>query len=139
MADLVYDIGLDEWAWWTTGTFKMMAMLATYTPSYLDAVPNDIVAHECSASGYARATIASPTRTVDNTNHRIVYDCANPTFGSPAAGQTVSGFVLYREVNDDSDSILVAFYDVGDVATDGGALTPTVGVDGLHYLDFDSA
>lgn len=34
-----------------------------------------------SFAGYARTTAATKTRTVDDTNDRIWYDCADPTFG----------------------------------------------------------
>jgi hypothetical protein len=39
-----------------------------------------------SHAGYTRQTLASKTRTVDQGGSRIIYDCADPTFGG---GRTV--------------------------------------------------
>lgn len=135
MADLIYDYGLDEWRTWTTGTFEWMGLQDTYTPSRTHHYVSDVNTHEIGVSGYARDTVTTPARTVNTTLHRITYDCDDPNFGSPVAGETVGYVVLYQLVTNDSDSILLALYDIGDFATDGGLFSPVIGAEGAHYID----
>lgn len=135
MADLLFDYGLDLWATWTTDTFRFMAMKSSYNPSQTSSIVAQLVANECTASGYARATAAGKSRTVDTSNHRITYDCSDPNLGAAAAGETIGGFVLFKFVTNDNDSIPMAYYDVIDFATDGSPIVPVINVNGAHYID----
>jgi hypothetical protein len=50
-------------------------------------------------------------------------------------GDVIGGIVVYRHVTNDADSVLVAFYEIADTPTDGGAFIPAVPTGGLHYID----
>lgn len=138
MADLIYNGGLDRLRDFTTGTFKFLLLKGSgYTPDK----DHDFVAgltpasNEVAGAGYSRQTAASKTRTVDDTNNRITYDCADLAFGSIASGETVTGMILYQEVTNDSDSVLIAYYDLTDTATTGAAFSVAIGAAGVAYAD----
>lgn len=138
MADGVYNRGLDEMATFTSNSFKVLLLKGS---GYTFNKDHDFVAdltpasNEIAGSGYSRQTLASKTRTIDDTNDRITYDAADPAFGSIVTGETVSAMVLYRFVTNDSDSILVAYYDLPDTPTDGNPFTVILGSSGLLYND----
>jgi hypothetical protein len=138
MADIIYNGGLDRLRDFTTGTFKFLLLKGS---GYTVDKDHDFVANltpgtnEVSAGGYARQTAASKTRTVDDTNDRIFYSCANLAFGSIAVGQTVTGMVLYQEVTGDADSVLIAYYDLVDTPTTGSLFAVTIGAAGVAYID----
>ena len=70
----------------------------------------------------ARATIASPTATHDDTNNRTVLDAADLTFSALGAGATIGGAVVFKRVGgtDASSDPLIAFVDLNDLVTNGG-------------------
>jgi hypothetical protein len=135
MADLLYDYGLDEWREWDSGTYTWLALKSTYTPSRTHHFIADVVADEVTVAGYSRSPVSAPTRTVDTTLHRITYNCDDPNFGEPVAGETVGYVALAREVTDDADSVMLALYDISDFATNGGEIVPVVAATGVHYVD----
>ena len=138
MADLIYNRGLDELATWTSATYKFMLLKGSgYTPNKdHDFVTNLTPAsNEVAGAGYTRQTVGTPTRTIDDTNDRITYDCADPAFGSIASGETVSAMVLYRQVSSDTDHILIAYFDITDTPTSGSAFSIVVDAQGLLYVD----
>lgn len=138
MADLMYDYGLDEGAAWASNTFRFLLLKGSgYTPSKAHHFVSSLTpaSNEVTVSPYARQTAAGKARTVDTTNHRIVYTCTNPDFGALAAGETVSAMVLYRFVTNDADSILVGYYDLTDFPTDGTDFLVQLGGLGAFYLD----
>jgi hypothetical protein len=135
MADQLYDYGLDEWRDWATSTYVWLALKASYTPSRTHRFISDITAQEVTVGGYHRSTVSSPTRTVDTTQHRVTYDCADPDFGTPGPGQTVSYVLLAKQGGNDSTSLLMGLYDIQDFVTDGGLFAPVVAVAGVHYID----
>lgn len=138
MADGAYNRGLDELATWTTGTFKFLLLKGS---GYTFNKDHDFVAdltpgsNEVTVAGYSRQTAGTKTRTIDDTNDRITYDCADPSFGTLTAGETVSAMVLYREVTNDADSILVGYYDLVDTPTAGAPFPVTIGTNGVAYVD----
>lgn len=138
MADSVYNRGLDEMSTWTTNTFKFLLLKGS---GYTFNKDHDFVAdltpasNEVTVSGYSRQTAATKSRTIDDTNDRITYDCDDPTFGTLVAGETVSAMVLYRFVTNDSDSILIGYYDLPDTATNGTTFSVVLSVSGAFYLD----
>jgi len=138
MANLIYNRGLDELAAWTSSTYKFLCMKGTgYTPDKDHDFVADLTpgSNEIAGAGYARVTASSKTRTVDDTLDRITYDCDDPAFGSIVAGETITAIVLCRFVTNDADSILIAYFDVADRATNGAPFTPTIPATGLLYTD----
>lgn len=137
MATVIYNRGLDELAAWTSNTFKFMLVNSGYTPNKDHDFVDDVTpgSNEISVSGYARETATTKTRTVDDTNDRIVYDCDDIDFGTPAAGETVVGMILYREVTNDADSILVCYFDLGSIPLTGASFIVLTGTNGVMYVD----
>lgn len=138
MADAVYNRGLDELAAFTTNTYKFLLLKGsgyTFNKDHDFVSDLTVASNEVAGSGYARVTAASKTRTIDDSADRITYDCADPAFGSIVTGETVSAMVLFRFVTNDSDSILIGYYDLADTATNGTAFTVTLGANGVMYTD----
>ena len=138
MADLLYNRGLDELAAFATNTYKVLLLKGSgYTPNKDHDFVSDltVASNEVAGSGYSRQTLASKTRTIDDTNDRITYDAADPAFGSIVAGETVSAMVMFRFVTNDSDSILIGYFDLTDTPTDGNPFTVVLGANGLVYID----
>lgn len=138
MADVLYTRGIPEWSELTTGTYRFLLLKGSgYTPNKDHDFVSDLVpaSNEVTVSGYSRQTLASPTETFDDTNDRTVYDCADPSFGTLVAGETVSAMVLYRFVTNDADSILMAYYDLTDTPTAGTAFPVAINSSGLVYFD----
>lgn len=132
-----YTRGLDELATWTSGTYRFLLLKgAGYTYSAAHDFVADLTpaSNETALSGYSRQTAGTKTRVIDDTLHRITYDCADPNFGSIAAGDTISAMVLYRFVTNDADSILIGYYDVIDRPTDGNPFIVTIDSSGAAYL-----
>lgn len=84
---------------------------------------------ELSGTGYAggfggagRKTLASKALTVDNTNNRVTFGAANPTWTGITAGDA-HAVVVIKEATSDSDSILIAYIDAEDDVATGGDLT----------------
>jgi hypothetical protein len=138
--DICFNRGLDEpgGGVWASGTWKFLLLKGS---GYTVNRDHDFVAdltpgsNETALSGYSRQTAGSKTRTIDDTNDRITYDCADPAFGSIAAGDTISAMVLFRFVTNDSDSILAGYYDITDTVTNGSPFTVTLGAAGTSYID----
>jgi hypothetical protein len=64
---------------------------------------------EISVASYLRQTLGSKAVTVDDTNHRGVFDCANIQFGTLESGQTVEAALFYKHITNDADSIPLLF------------------------------
>lgn len=138
MADGVYNRGLDEFAAFTSSTYKFLLLKGSgYTFNKDHDFVSDLTpgSNEVTVGGYTRQSAGTKTRTIDDSNDRITYDAADPAFGTLLAGETVSAMVLYRFVTVDGDSILMAYYDLTDTATNGTAFTVTLGANGVAYVD----
>lgn len=78
-------------------------------------------------------TLGSKTRTKDTTNHRIVYDAADPAWTAVAGGSTIVGFEVYKFVTNDAGSTPIVFIDVTDFSTNGGDIGLQFSTDGIAY------
>ena len=134
MAVTMYTRGLDITDDFNgSSAYRALLVTASYTVNRDHDFVSDIT-NEITASGYARETLTSCTRTLDDTLNRITYDAADPDFGTITTGQAVVGMVVYKFVTNDADSILVGYYPLA--STDTAALAPfvvTLGADGLFY------
>ncbi len=70
--------------------------------------------NEVSGGSYARQTLAGKSVTEDDANDRAAFDCSDLTFSAVPAqggGAQVTALVLFKEVTNDADSPLLAFFD----------------------------
>lgn len=137
----LYNIGLDALAAWETATYHWLlctdgtfnADLNTVADLLGGATP---MIAEATVSGYARVAASTKVRVVDDTNNRISYTAADPDFGTLAAGEDITGVVLYRLVTNDADSIPIGYATLTPTPSD--ALDPfTVVIVGgvVAYID----
>jgi len=119
-----------------TQNIALMLVANTYEGSAAAAVLPDantvaeIVSHEittATVSGYARVALTGKTisETDDGgtSNGFAFFNASNVTFASLGTGNTVGGCILFRQGTNNSDSPLIAFYDVVDTPTNGGDIT----------------
>lgn len=107
---------------WTSATMRVLLVSTGYTFDADHATVADVSASEIGVSGYARATLTSPTATYDSGNNRTVLDAADVTFSALGAGATIGGAVVFKRVggSDASTDPVIAFVDLNDVVTNGG-------------------
>lgn len=115
-----------------SATLKAIPLRSTYTPNPDHKFVSDLVAHECSVTGYTggfggagRKVIGSKTITEDAANNRAVFDAADPSaWTGLAAGNTLRYVAIAEEITDDAASRVVAVVDLqSDFVTNGGDLT----------------
>ena len=128
-------------------TIKMGLSTSTHVPNrdddFLDiAGTTDFTAGELTGTGYTagfggagRKTLASKTITVDKTNDRAEFDCADVTWTAINAGTAAQATVL-KEITNDAASKTISNIDTGGfpVVTNGGDLTLAVNAEGLIQL-----
>lgn len=87
-------------------------------------------AAECDFTNYARKTLASVTRTVNDTSDRVDFDAASVTWTSAggASNNTPVAAVIYLDVDgSDGNAVPYSFHDTGfSVATNGGDYTVAI-------------
>lgn len=107
-----------------------------------DGTGSDFQSGELSGTGYTagfggagRKTLASKTITVDKTNDRAEFDCADLTWTGINAG-TPNKLTVLKEITNDAASKAIANIDDGGfpVTTNGGDLTVQVNAEGLIQL-----
>ena len=131
---VLFDASLDEWRNWDTTPAQW---LITNNEVPLNSATlvwvADVAPWEVTVPGYSRQTVTGATRTVDTSLHRVTYTCDSPTFGvldnSPPY---LSGLYLAYTGTDDTDSLLLAAYSLGDFA--GGPIDPIIPLDGVHWV-----
>ncbi len=140
MASRSYNTGIkklvDGTITYTSATIKAALVKSAYTHNPDDDSMSDITGgtNEITVSGYSRQTLGTKTLTQDDTNDRVVYDAADPVFSSLVAGQTVGGAVIFYDPGTgDANTVLLAFLDVTDTATNGGTITINFSADGVLY------
>jgi hypothetical protein len=145
VASLTYNIGsfriADRTVDFAADTIEVVAMKSTYTPNKDDT--NSVLAagELATLTGYAggfgvagRKVLASKTITNDTTLDRTVFDAADPSAWTIAAGDTIGGFIIQKKGSaSDATAIPLWFQDVTDTPTNGAALTLTFDAAGLGY------
>jgi hypothetical protein len=130
-----------------TDTIKAMLVTSSYTPDKDNDVvdaggANDPVDHELTGTGYVagwgnsgRKTLASKTITVDKTNDRVVFDCADIAWTAIDAGTAARMLIVKEGGANDTTSRLIFNVDGGDfpVTTNGGDVTVVIPSTGLAY------
>jgi hypothetical protein len=126
MANFVYNRGLYKLA---TGAnlgsldLRVLLLKSTHAPNRDHNFVADIVADEISVAGYARQALAAETVTEDDAVDFAYLDADDPVFSGLAAGQTVGAMVLFIHTGNDATAELIAYYDLVDTLTNGGAIT----------------
>ena len=90
------------------------------------------VSSECDFTNYSRKTVTGTTWAADDTNNRVEETFSTLTYGA-AGGSTnnnIGGALLYQFVTADSDSIPLAFWNLGTITTSGITVTIASGSEG---------
>lgn len=145
MANLTYNIGAvgigNGSLIYLTDTIECLFTKATYTANKDDTNSVYAAAELASLSGYVpgfggagRKVLASKTVTNDTTNDRTVYDAADPTAWTIAAGDTIGGMIIGKKGSaSDATAVPLFFIDFTDTPTNGGTVTVTFDATGIGY------
>lgn len=126
----------------TDAGIKMMLLKSSFTPNQDDNFADTPAASECDVAGYTggfggagRKALASRTITEDDTNNRVVFDAADPSPWTLAAGNTLRHTATIKEITNDADSPVI-FYNImdADKVTNGGDLTVQADAAGLARI-----
>lgn len=126
--------------WWTNagkadvvataiGSADLRLLLVTTAPVAATAAADlnfvaDVVADECSGTGYARKALANEAVVEDDANDRARITADDPALYPLADFGTPVGAWVYRQVTTDADSILWTFLPISSpVVTNGGDFT----------------
>lgn len=110
---MIYTRSRDRLSAIATADFRWLLVKGT---GYVADPDHDFVAdltpasNEVNVSGYSRLALTNGTRTVNDTQNRIDYRTDNPNWGTLAAGNQVTGLILYEHVTNDADSPLVGYW-----------------------------
>ncbi len=131
-------------AWYNKGKFDVLngstvllasgikCMLVNSAYSFVDThnFVSDVSANEISVTNYTggfagsgRKLLTAKTVTEDDTNDLAYFDAADLTWTALGAGATIGGAILIRELTTDANSVVLAFMDLTDTATNGGDIT----------------
>lgn len=122
---------------------KHVLFQSSLTPNQDDNFMSAVSAHECSVSGYTggfngagRKALGSKTVTEDDTNNKGVFDAADPSAYTLAAGNTLRHSGIILEVTTDADSPVICYLDYGaDKVTNGGDLTVQFAATGIATIN----
>lgn len=122
-----------------TDTINVALMTSSYTPNQdTDTFFSDINANESSGTGYTAGgqTLTSPTVTADNTNHRYLFNAANPSWANSTIANARYA-VIYKNTGVASTSSLIAVIDFGTTQSSSGStfsITWSTSPAGIFYL-----
>ena len=125
-----------------SGAIKFMLLTDAYTPNKDHATVTTLAASEVSVSGYTggfngagRKALGTKTQTNDTTNDRTVYDSADPSPWTLAAGENVKYIATIWENTNDAGSIPLFLNDFaeGTIPTNGGTFTYANPAAGIAY------
>lgn len=94
---------------------------------------DDVDTNEASGTGYSRKTLANASIALDAANDRVEFDADNPSYTALDAG-TIAAAIIFKQVNDDTDSPLIAQIDFADLVTNGSDVELQINSEGLFYV-----
>ena len=97
---------------------------------------DDVDTNEASGTGYERKTLTNASISLDTGNDRVEFDADDLSYTGLDAG-TIASAILYKEVNDDTDSPLIADIDFTDLVTNGSDVDLQVNSEGFFYITND--
>jgi hypothetical protein len=119
----------------------LLGTATPYTPNKAEANMTTPAASELSVTGYVggfagagRQTLASKTITNDTTNHRTVFDAADPAAQTLATGGTVAAAIVYKHLTSDALSTPIFYLDPADTPTNGSTFQLIFDVLGIGYI-----
>lgn len=122
-------------------TIKIMLLLSSYTVAPEHDFVADIAASEVTVSGYTggfggagRKTLASKTVVLNDTSDAGVFDAADPSAWTLAAGETIGGAAIFKELTDDASSPLICYLAFTNTPTNGGTVTVSYNAAGILTL-----
>jgi hypothetical protein len=99
-----------------------------------DMTPAEIEYVRAKAAGITDVARLQTLCANDTTLDRTVFDAADPSAWTIAAGDTIGGFIIQKKGSaSDATAIPLWFQDVTDTPTNGAALTLTFDAAGLGY------
>lgn len=105
---------------WATDTVKAIVLTEyTYNPTH--TVVSDVTSTEL--TGYTRPTIPSRSTIYNDADDQVELRGDDVTIASVESGQTIETVILYKEVTDDTDSILIGYQSGLSQLTNGGGIT----------------
>jgi hypothetical protein len=145
MASAWYNVGKDAVMDGTidllTTTLKLMLVSNSETFTINDANLAAISNNEVTGTGYSggfggtgRKTLGSKQVNLDTSNNRAEFDSTVDVTWSSVTIGTVRAAILCYEITSDTDSLPIAFLDLGDVVTNGGDLTIQWNAEGILQL-----
>lgn len=119
MGRILYTNGLHQ-VNWASDVIRML--LERSTSSYSPDRDHDFLSSftggggvEISVASYARQTLGTKAKNIDDTKNQVEYDAADVAFGNLESGQTVKSLILYKQVGGDDttpeDDVLIAYDD----------------------------
>ena len=78
-------------------------------------------------------TLANASIALDAANDRVEFDADNPSYTALDAG-TIAAAIIFKQVNDDTDSPLIAQIDFADLVTNGSDVELQINTEGLFYV-----
>jgi len=126
---LAVDLDLD----WTAGAVTALLVdKDTWTPSAGDDFVDTALSAGAIETSGTRQILPSPTATVSGGDHRVYWDGNPIVYPGVLNAETFDTLVLYQAVTNDTDSYLIAAYDLGAQVGDGNNVTLTP--DTLGYI-----
>lgn len=105
--------------WASVGqTFRVLLASSSYVPDIDAHVFVSSVTNELSGGGYSRKDIVNRSIVIDTTTDRADYKGDNVTWTSLSVG-AVAWVILFKLVTNDSDSLLIAAFDITGTNTNG--------------------
>lgn len=117
-------------------TIKLLLVDESHTFDKTDEFVSDIVANEASGTGYSRKTLANTSIALDAGNDRVEFDADDISYTGLDAG-TIASAIIYKEVTNDADSILIADVDFTNLVTNGSDVDLQVNAEGFFYINND--
>lgn len=106
----------------------------SWTPSESDAVVGDILTAGATEAAITadRQTLTTPTAALSGTDHLVYWDSDPVVYPGVASSTPFTTLVLFRFVTNDTDSWLIAAFDLGSQSGDGSDVT--INPDSLGWL-----
>lgn len=124
-----------------TDTIKIMLLTSAYTVAPEHDFISDISANELTVSGYTggfngagRKALASRTVVLNDTSDAGVFDAADPSAWTLAAGETIGGAAIVKELTNDAASPLICYLAFTNTPTNGGTVTVSFNAAGILTL-----
>jgi len=145
MANFIYNVakaGLADGSIdWDTHTIKVLLLESDAGENKDNATITGLLvgSTELTSTGYARQTLAGKAVTQDDPNDRAELDATDPTFTNvqQLAAETITGFVVYRHVTNDTDSIPILHVDTATglpITPNGSNIAININAEGLIQL-----